>query len=177
MSSKRKQSDAAFKPTDDQLRWFAFANDQQRSDAEMVATLYREGYDEEADRLLAVIGRSPQTLRLVADAWEGTRAKSDLKQTGVNIVRAWIAACEAKGFNFDSPTLFVSVTLFEVRRAYARLFVKERQPRDETVREWLKNLAEVNKIPRHGVFKATLRRCSLSFREDRCRRPRKRIRS
>jgi hypothetical protein len=138
-----------------------------------VGGLYRDGYDEEADRLFGLIGRSPQMLRLVADAWEGKRTKSDLTQTGIKIIRAWIAACEAKGFNFESPTRFVSVTLFEVKRAYARAFVEERRPTSLTERDWLTKLEERNEIPRHATFRATLRRCELLIHKDRCRRPRK----
>jgi hypothetical protein len=163
-----------FNDTDEQLRWFAFADDDERSNAEMVASLYRDGYADEANRLFGIVGHSPRMLRLVADAWEGKLTK--LNQTSLNIVRAWIAAMELKGYNSDFPTRFPWVTVFEIRLAYARLRGFN-QPQNETARDWLTKLEGRNKIPRHATVRATLTRCGLLICKDHCRRPRKRIRN
>ena len=99
--------------------------------------------------MLETLGNWPRMLPLVIAELKGKRTKSDLTTTGLNIIRASIAA-----FAGDSAP----ITLHKAKTEYARLFVKERRPRGKTVRAWLASLEDRNKIPDHKTFRKTLQR-------------------
>jgi hypothetical protein len=158
---------------DDDLRAFGFGNDQQRLDAKLAASLYREGFVKEAGEVLGValgLGNWKRMLPLVLDELNGKRRKSDLKPIGINIVRAYCNAAYCLSQRGDAPV----PTVFEGKREYVRLFAREEvRPRNQSIRCWLSNLASRNLIPHHGEFLKTFRRCEFPYRQDRRGAPRK----
>jgi hypothetical protein len=150
--------------TDDHLRSFAFANDQERLDAKMIAELYQLGHVKAASDVLEVVGNWPRMLPLVVNELRGKRTKSDFATSSLNIIRAYIAARALD----PAP-----VTLHKVKTEYARLFVKAKRPREKSVRAWLASLEGCNQIPRHKSFRQVLKRYGGAIRKDRRGRPRK----
>ena len=174
MSRSKQDADAARSYakwlTNQQLRGFDY--DQERNDAKLIAELYSLGERKAAfDTLritLDITGNMQRVLHLVLDELKGKRTKSDVTTQGFNIIRAYIAACA-----FDHCA---ALTLHDVRMEYVRLFIKEQQPRDMTVRGWLTDLEKNNKIPHRDVFRRILTRYGASIRKDLRGRPREIIR-
>jgi hypothetical protein len=168
--SRSKQDAArayALSLTDDELRAWGFVNDQERLDAKTITKLYQSDRVKEASEMLETLGNWPRMLPLVIDELKGKRTKSDLTTSGLNIIRACIAA-----FAGDPAP----ITLHKVKTEYARLFVKERRPRGKTVRAWLASLEDRNKIPDHKTFRKTLQRLECDgplICKDRSGRPQK----
>jgi hypothetical protein len=139
------------------------------------AEAFRCGTDGEASRL--IVCRSPQFMRLVADAWEEKGRFKPPTPTCMNIVSAWRRALfrraqTASGIRVDVNLLKKGPTIFEVRLEFVRLFVPEKErPRDWSSREGLSRVAH-NNLPTRQSFEETLRRFELPFRLDKVGRPR-----
>jgi hypothetical protein len=147
--------------SDDQLRGFDY--DQERLDAKMIAEFYQLGHVQAASDILATIGNWKRFLPLVLNELNGKPTKSDLRTSGLNIIRAYIAVVAG---DLDATRI-----LHEVKTEYARLFVRERGPPNMTVRAWLASLQKCNKIPRDKSFQEVLKRYGASIRKDRRGRP------
>jgi len=179
-----KQPRPAFSASDEQLRLLSLSDDQ--LDAWLASNLWRSNHDWLAAHSLKIIADSPSScsfqelLPEVFVTLEGEHSKSDVRQLGINIIRAWCVASYRRGASLDDGSVLCFrragtplPTLFEARLQYAHLFVEERRPKTLSARKWLAKLEQKNKIPRHGVFREKLTRYRLSWRKDRRGRPRK----
>jgi hypothetical protein len=111
------------------------------------AEAFRCGTDGEATRL--IVCRSPQFMRLVADAWEEKGRFKPPTPTCMNIVSAWRRALfrraqTASGIGVDVSLLTSGPTFREVEREFLRRFNRSMLPSRQTIEETLKRL----KLPR-----------------------------
>ena len=139
-----------------------------------LASLWKRGRiaREDAPEILDILFRDLRLMELTVKALRDEPLRSDLSETGIQIVRAWYVAAERCGFQRevlrDGYREYVigdkPPSLFEVRREYARLFLTEKRPRDMKVRAWLNDLEQYGKIPPYASFRDTLTRCQREFR-------------
>jgi hypothetical protein len=174
-------------PTDEYLRQLAladaprpevarqFALDDEHKDAYIIASLVNSG---RAHRILEILATHDlPKLRLVVDALEGKRTKSQLTPTGVKIIQAHcVAEWECGRRSYDGTYINLDFsrpapTLAEVKMQYA-ISEGETPPNDRArMPSWLEDLEGQKEIPADWTFRKTLKRCELEFREDRRGRP------
>lgn len=151
--------------------------DREHFDAYFIASLCKSGRVHRLLEILAV--HSPRKLRLVVDALQGKRTKSELTLTGTNIVQAWYAAAERCGrisyddnyktYDFRIPP----PTVQGVKMEFA-ISIGEKPPDDRAeIPSWLEDLEGQKKIPADWTFRKTLARCELEVCKDKLGKPRK----
>ena len=164
------RSGPGFRYSDDVLRKLTIDDEHFR--ARWLASLLkrRRIANEDAVEILVLLTHSPRLRKLLDEALKGKPLRSDLSALGIKIVRAWQSAADRCGmYHYGDREIVVNgkvkpPTLHQVKLEYARLFIRERRPQNKTVRGWLLNLQEQNKVPRDASFKKTLARCGCEFR-------------
>jgi len=156
---------------EDVLRMLAL--DDEHMDAEIIARVIKS--KRYPSRLLDFLATHDQRkFRLVVDALNGKRTRQHLSDEAVRIMQAYhFTEWTCGRRSFDGKQIIIDFskpapTLFEIKMQYAKLFIKERPPRDPTrQRAWLRKLEEQNRIPDHKTFRRTLTRCKVDFLRER----------
>jgi hypothetical protein len=102
-------------------------------------------------------------LELVIKALDNKRSKSDLTQTGLDIIKAWWAAYHIAGRTGNGFDPFAVPTLLDVKTQYAVLF-RRKPPEDQAKRrKWIADLERKKQIASDQTFRKTLKRVKLSY--------------